>query len=141
MSVDTSYLSDFYLQTFGEDQKYKEEILNNTPTVFFRPDDRTSFEHPMYWHCDKDGLWYIGLIATYGSHKKQKPPVFTGPRAPVRVLSCVAKPVRDIAQEELRNAYKDIDTYTAVCDWLNAKYPEVHIIRDSIVTVYVIEYE
>ncbi len=53
---DTSYLSEFDLQTLAEDSLYEKEIRELRPKIFFRPDDRTSPLFPTYFKADSKGI-------------------------------------------------------------------------------------
>lgn len=140
MGVDTSYLSELDLQTLADDIKYKQEIAENTPTVFFRPDDRTSEESPTYWRVNEEGLSYIGLIKEYGSHEEKRPPTFIEPRTPVVIVDRYTKRIDEVSKEEYEDAYNDLKDTESLCGWVQKKYSNKVITLSTIVTVYRIKY-
>jgi hypothetical protein len=140
MQINTDYLSESIKQTLGEDVSYAEEVAHHKPRIFFRPDDRTSPDFPTYAHANEQGISYIGFITVYGSHAEKRPPVYSEPRVPIRIVQRVAKKIQNITSEECSQAYKELTTSESVRDWLQKKYSYMTITLDSLITVHRIEY-
>lgn len=140
MFSDTSYLSEYDLQTLGEDIRYREEVIRRKPTVFFRVGDRTAPSCPAYLHVDEYGISYLGFIEKYGSHQEQIAPTLLPKRLPIRILSRTAMSISSVDEELFNRAYEELQSTKALQDWLQKKYPSDQVTQDSIVTVYEITY-
>ena len=137
---DNSYLSEIDRQTLSEDISYRAEILERHPTVFLRPDDRTSAKRALYIHADEQGVSYLGLITKYGNHETRTPPEHEEPRIEMRIKSREAKPIGEISPEEFEHMYHEIHDAQSAIAWLKRKYPKRRFSENSKVTVYRIEY-
>ena len=132
---DTSYLSEEDRRTLGEDQLYRQEILERRPTVFIRPGDRTMPECSV--HLRSEG--FIGFIKEYGSHAQQKPAIHLPDRIPIRIVSQEAKKISNITMTELTASLSVIRDARSPIEYLEKKYKAVFT-PDSVVTLYHVEY-
>jgi hypothetical protein len=138
--ADNSYLSEEDRQTLSGDASYLPEILERHPTIFIRPDDRTSPNRSLYVHADEQGVSNLGLIVQYGSHEMKIPPIHREPRIKMRVISREAKKISEMSDEEFSGAYEEIHDTGSAISWLRRKYPERRFTKNSIITVHKIEY-
>jgi hypothetical protein len=118
----------------------RDDFLYSKPTVYFRPEDRTSASHPTYWQVDEFGNSYIGFIETAGSHELKQPPVLHKDVYEVEVIDRITKKLSQVTKEELDSSFTQINSQEALLIYLQQKYPSMSITQNSVVTVYQVRY-